>query len=137
MTAIRLIKPSILAVIFLFGPVPAYALQAVTVVHDQPGATFHAEDIAKFSEQIEQMKAQVTQLQQTYSAITGSSGVGQLFQNPQLKAMLPADWQNVYNNVENGGYAGISGKLASISATEKNGFGATVDEQQDNIIRRE
>ncbi len=97
----------------------AAAQMPVAVTSDAPGATFHLEDIAKYVEQIDQMKLQVSQLQQTYSALTGSRGVGSLFQNPNLPAMLPSDWQRVYAAVGNGGFAGISGPLAQITAQEQ------------------
>jgi type IV secretion system protein VirB5 len=98
-------KPGIIAaaLVGVFATSPAFAQIPVTVTSDVPGTAFHIEDIAKYVEQIAQMKMQVEQLQQTYASMTGTRGIGQLFQNPQLANMLPSNWQGVYSSVANGG----------------------------------
>lgn len=74
----------------------------------------HVEDIAKFVEQIEQLKAQLTQMQQQYEALTGSRNLGDILNNPAFQDYLPADWQNVYKSLQNGGYSGLTGTAAAI-----------------------
>ena len=96
-----------------------HAQISVTVTTDIPGLSFHAEDIAKYVEMIKQMESQVKQLETTYKSLTGSSGIGSLFNNSSLKSLLPSDWQNVYESVSNGGYSGISGTVQSILSSEK------------------
>ena len=125
----------IVALAFALTAAPALAQVPVTVTSDIPGAMFHAEDIAKYSAQLEQMKLQVQQLQQTYSSLNGSTGIGRLFQNPNLQAALPSDWQGVYSSVSNGGYSGISGSVRSIIAAEKVA-GSTLSAQT-AIVNRE
>ncbi|MCO5055465.1 type IV secretion system protein [Thermomonas sp.] len=74
----------------------------------------HVEDIAKFVEQIEQLKAQLTQMQQQYDALTGTRNLGDILNNPAFQDYLPADWQNVYKSLQNGGYSGLTGTAAAI-----------------------
>lgn len=74
----------------------------------------HVEDIAKYAQQIEQLKTQVQQQKQQFAALTGSRGLGDIFQNPNLRNYLPNDWQKVYDAVQNGGYEGLSGRAKSI-----------------------
>jgi type IV secretion system protein VirB5 len=117
---------------------PAFAQIPVTVTSDVPGTTFHIENIAKYVAMIEQMKSQVAQLQQTYKSMTGSSGIGQLFQDPQLAKMLPSDWQNVYNSVKNGGYSGISGSVSSILSGEDQAVnGQSVAQAEQALVQRQ
>lgn len=110
---------AVLFIIFFGGTNNTYAQISVTVTTDIPGLSFHAEDIAKYVEMIQQMKSQIEQLEATYKSLTGSSGIGSLFDNSALKSLLPSDWQNVYESVSNGGYSGISGTVSSILSSEK------------------
>lgn len=115
----------------------ARAQVPVTVTSDIPGTVFHAEDIAKYIQQIEQMKLQVQQLQQTYASLNGSTGIGALFQNPALKNMLPVNWQTVYNSVAHGGYSGISGSVTSILASENASISGSTSSAQAAIVARQ
>ncbi len=122
--------------VLAFAPA-AFAQIPVTVTSNVPGIAWHAEDIAKFTQQIEQMKAQVQQLQTTYKSLTGSSGIGNLFRDPQLANMLPSNWQGVYSSVADGGYAGITGSVSQILTQEQGGIDGTVDQAQANIVQRQ
>lgn len=129
-----------LAAITLMGCMASSASFAqipVTVTSDVPGLGFHIEDVAKYVEQIEQMKMQVQQLQQTYSSMTGTRGIGQLFQNPNLQSMLPSDWQGVYSSVSNGGYSGISGSVQQIIQAEQSRMGGTQATGRQAVIDRQ
>ncbi|WP_244832513.1 P-type DNA transfer protein VirB5 [Caballeronia sp. TF1N1] len=121
----------------IFAASAASAQVPVTVTSDIPGLAFHTEDIAKFTAQLEQMKLQVQQLQQTYASLNGSTGIGSLFSNPMLRNALPADWQGVYSAVQSGGYSGISGTVNSIIAAEKATIGGPVDQAQAAIVARQ
>lgn len=72
------------------------------------------ETIAKWQQQYQQMTSQINQLQQQYSAVTGSRGLGNIMNNPALRNYLPNDWQNVYDSVKSGGYSGLSGRASTI-----------------------
>ncbi|HAV1900471.1 TPA: P-type DNA transfer protein VirB5 [Enterobacter hormaechei subsp. steigerwaltii] len=72
------------------------------------------ETMAKWKMQYDQMVNQIDQMKQQYAAMTGARGMGDLFNNPQLRDYLPQDWQGVYDSVKSGGYAGLSGRAESI-----------------------
>jgi type IV secretion system protein VirB5 len=77
------------------------------------------ETMAKWKLQYDQMVSQIDQMKQQYAAVTGARGMGELFNNPQLRDYLPQDWQGVYDSVKSGGYAGLSGRAASIYDNNK------------------
>jgi type IV secretion system protein VirB5 len=68
-----------------------------------------ASQAATLGQQLSEMKNQVTQLKNTYDSLNGSRGIGTIMNNPALRNYLPQDWQNVYDSVKQGGYAGLSG----------------------------
>ncbi|WP_033535557.1 P-type DNA transfer protein VirB5 [Bordetella trematum] len=77
------------------------------------------ETMAKWKMQYDQMVSQIDQMKQQYAAVTGTRGMGELFNNPQLRDYLPQDWQGVYDSVKLGGYAGLSGRAESIYENNK------------------
>lgn len=77
------------------------------------------ETMAKWKMQYDQMVSQIDQMKQQYAAVTGARGMGELFNNPQLRDYLPQDWQGVYDSVKSGGYAGLSGRAESIYNNNK------------------
>lgn len=77
------------------------------------------ETMAKWKMQYDQMVSQIDQMKQQYAAVTGARGMGELFNNPQLRDYLPQDWQGVYDSVKSGGYAGLSGRAESIYDNNK------------------
>lgn len=135
----KLTRAAFAAVAFVGGAASsgAFAQMPVTITSDVPGTVFHIEQIAKYVEQIEQMKMEVQQLQLTYNSITGTRGIGQLFQNPQLARMLPSDWQNVYNSVSEGGYSGISGSVKQIIKEEQSRTEGTVASGRQAVTDRQ
>lgn len=77
------------------------------------------ETMAKWKTQYDQMVSQIDQLKQQYTAVTGTRGMGQLFNDPQLRDYLPHDWQGIYDAVKSGGYAGLSGRAESVYSQNK------------------
>lgn len=77
------------------------------------------ETMAKWKTQYDQMVSQIDQLKQQYAAVTGTRGMGHLFNDPQLRDYLPQDWQGVYDAVKSGGYAGLSGRAESVYSQNK------------------
>ncbi|WP_281661163.1 P-type DNA transfer protein VirB5 [Microvirgula aerodenitrificans] len=77
------------------------------------------ETIAQWKRQYDQMMSQIEQAKKQYESLTGSRGMGNIMNNPALRDYLPADWQGVYDSVRNGGYAGLSGRGASVYAANK------------------
>jgi type IV secretion system protein VirB5 len=62
-----------------------------------------ADQFKKWKDQYDQMEKTIDQGKQTYSAITGSRGMGNIMNSPDLKNMLPAEWGNVLNTVKGTG----------------------------------
>ncbi|MDP4573449.1 P-type DNA transfer protein VirB5 [Pseudomonas sp. LPH60] len=73
----------------------------------------------RWSQQVVQMKTQIDQMKQQYSSLTGSRGLGRIYDNPQLRNYLPNDWQGVYDAVRNGGWDGLDGRASGIYASNK------------------
>ena len=76
--------------------------------------TAHGEAVAKYVEQIQQLKMQVEQVRQQYAALTGVRNLGDILNNPQLREYLPQEWQQVYDAIRSGGYEGLTGAARSI-----------------------
>jgi type IV secretion system protein VirB5 len=81
--------------------------------------TNHLETIAKWQQQYQQMTQQISQLKQEYSALTGSRGLGTILNDPAYRQYLPADWQAVYDAVQSGGYAGLTGRAKTLYEQNK------------------
>jgi type IV secretion system protein VirB5 len=78
-----------------------------------------AANIAKYIEMIEMYKVQIQQMKQQYESLSGIRGLGSLLNDPQYASYLPSDWKKVYNGVQNGKYAGLSGTAAAIRDATK------------------
>lgn len=74
---------------------------ATTVSHQ-------AANIAKFTAQVDLLTNQLTQLQNEYKSITGIRGFGDLLKNESFQDNLPDDWEFIYDQVRNKGYAGLN-----------------------------
>lgn len=110
----------------------ASAQWAVTNVNDIPNmitkGAWQAANIAKYVEQIEQLKMTVEQQKQQYQALTGTRGLGEIFNDPSMSRYVPDQWSDLYNGIRNGNLQGItsavdaemqdqnSGSLADMSA---------------------
>jgi type IV secretion system protein VirB5 len=62
-------------------------------------------DITKINNQVQQ----IVQLQQQLASINGVRNLGQVFNNPLLQQVIPADAYVVINAVSNNGYSGLNG----------------------------
>lgn len=94
-------------------------------------------DSSSFGQMVLSVKAlgdQLTQLQATYQAVSGTRSLGAIFYNPALRGYLPADWARVYDTAAAGGYAGISGPLRAVQDGER--FPGTVTDAQASITAR-
>lgn len=76
-----------------------------TQVTDSPMTVAEfASNTTRWAQQVQQMTSQIDQMKQQYGALTGSRGLGRVFDHPQLRDYLPQDWQAVYDAVKRGGY---------------------------------
>lgn len=72
------------------------------------GQTQHMESVAKYVEQINQLKMQVEQMRTQYAAITGVRGLGTILNDPRVREYLPEDWKRIYDAVRSGNYEGLT-----------------------------
>lgn len=79
----------------------------------------HLAEIGKMVEQINHLKMQYDQLQQTYAAMTGARNLGDVLNNPLLQSYIPANWREVYGNIQSGGYTGLTGAGKAIRDSNK------------------
>lgn len=91
-------------------------IDIATLTQDQIN---QAANLAKYVEMISMYKTQIEQMKQQYEALSGSRGLGSLLNNPQYSNYLPSDWKKVYNGVQNGRYAGLSGTASAIRDATK------------------
>jgi type IV secretion system protein VirB5 len=85
---------------------PTGAAYATMPVIDVAAITQLLQEIMAWDEQLQGMRAQLSQLQQTTSALTGPRGMEQLLpQTPAARNYLPADWISLANVVESPGGA--------------------------------
>lgn len=99
----------ILAIITLVSSV-AFSTnsQAGIPVIDSSNLAQQIQQVAAWAQQYTQMANQITQLQQTYTSITGSRNLGSILTNPLLSNVVPSDLLTVYGAINSGGYANIS-----------------------------
>lgn len=75
-----------------------------TQVTDSPMTVAEfASNASRWAQQVQQMTSQIDQMKQQYGALTGSRGLGRVFDDPQLREYLPQDWQAVYDAVKKKG----------------------------------
>lgn len=77
-------------------------------VIDSSNLAQQIQQVAAWAQQYTQMANQITQLQQTYTSITGSRNLGNILTNPLLANVVPPDLLTVYGSINSGGYANIS-----------------------------
>lgn len=110
---VKLLAVAMLSAAFA-GPVLASGVPVVDVALNTQTQANQMANIAKYIEQIAQLKAQLDQMKQQYESITGSRNLGEILNNPAFQNYLPQQWQDVYAKVQNGGYKGLTGSAALI-----------------------
>lgn len=110
---------SVAAVVAVAGlgfssPANATGVPVVDALLNTQTQANQAANIAKYIEQIAQLKSQLDQMKQQYESITGTRNLGEILNNPAFQNYLPQEWQDVYSKVQNGGYKGLTGSAALI-----------------------
>lgn len=100
-------------------PVTDLALNGQTMANQVATMAQWAQQIAEMKSQFDQMEKEYAQMERDYEAVTGSRGLGNIMNDHTLRDYLPADWQGVYDNVRNGGYARLTGRGASVYNANK------------------
>lgn len=79
------------------------------------------QDMTQWAEQLQQMYRQIDEMQKQYEqleaqaeAISGTRNLGDIFNNPLFRNYLPDDWQNVYDEIKDGGYGSLTGEARLI-----------------------
>lgn len=103
----------------------ASAQEAVTNVNDVgtmiTKAAWQAANIAKYAEQIDQLKAQLAQAQQQYNSLTGSRGMGSLYNNPSLSSAIPSQWSGLYSGATSGNLQGLGSQVSKLVGVQQAG----------------
>ncbi len=69
--------------------------------------------------QLEQMTNQLKQLEETKAAVTGSRGLGDILNNPEIRQVVPAEPAQSFDAVRTAGAAGLSTQAATIRQASK------------------
>lgn len=96
----------------------AFAQFTVNVNSDIPAMINQGQTMAQWARQYQQMVQQITHLRNQYDAMTGSRGLGQIFNDPNLRTYLPDQWSNVYELVRRGQLPGVSSRATAIYSAE-------------------
>lgn len=90
------------------------AICAQQFVIDEAAIAKAVEQLEQLKQQYDELKKETKQLQQTYSAITGTRGFGEVLKNESFKDNLPENWSAVYNNLRQQGYTGLTPQAKEI-----------------------
>lgn len=107
----------VVATVFAFSTTGSLAT-GIPVV-DGTAAANHVIQFAEILNQLNTMKSQLEQQVTSYKALTGSRNFGAILNNPELRSALPSDWQQVYDNIQKGGYKGLDGTAQAIADAAK------------------
>lgn len=88
--------------------------QAQFAVIDVANLTQALQQVMAWQKQYQQMNDQKSQLQQQYAAATGNRGLGSYADDPSLRALVPADLQQLYENLRTKGAAGLSANARTL-----------------------
>src|ERR1700739_4444765 len=105
-------KPQLAIAAIACGCIAAGAAQADIPVLD--GA-----NLVQAINQIAAWKKQYDQMQQQYTALTGSRGLGNIQNNPALQTIVSQDAANVYGAIQSRGSAGLSSTALFLRSSTK------------------
>lgn len=95
---------------------------------------FDASSVAQAIASVQELKNQVEQQKQLYSALNGNRGMGTLLNNPALRNYLPDDWRQVYDTLNSGDVSGLTGTAAQIRKANQIFDCAKVQNSQDKLF---
>ena len=99
------------------GPAFATGIPVVDGLLNAQTTTNQAANIAKYVEQIVQLKAQLDQAKQLFNSMNGARGMASLLNDPGARQYLPKDASQVYGLVTGpggGAFGGLTGSAKSI-----------------------
>lgn len=71
--------------------------------------------IGKLRQQITNQIDQIKHLKNQFKAVSGSRNLGEILNNPLLKAYLPEDWKEVYEAMNSNGKSGMSSAALALA----------------------
>lgn len=95
---------------------------------------FDAASVMQAIASVQELKSQVEQQKQLYSALNGNRGMGTLLNNPALRNYLPDDWKKVYDTLNSGNINGLTGTAAQIRKANQIFDCAKVQNAQDKLL---
>ena len=87
-------------------------------------------EMAEMANQLNTMKSQLTQQQQTYKSLVGARNINDLLSNPALSKYLPSDAVKSYENIRQGNYDGALGDMAKLAKKYEARSGSSKDQYQ-------
>lgn len=90
-----------------------------TPAHAEIYSVYDERNVAQAVATVGQLKQQVQQEIAIYRSMSGARGFGALLDRPGLANALPANWQNIYAAVQQGGYAGLTGPAKALRTQNK------------------
>jgi type IV secretion system protein VirB5 len=92
------------------------ASHAQVVVTDPLGQVQWVQQVTTLSQQLTTLKSQLQTQEAQYASLTGSTGIGNLLNTDasSLKANLPSNWSQVYNDALNSGSSGYNARSTQI-----------------------
>jgi type IV secretion system protein VirB5 len=111
----------VLAALFALGLLVPAKAEAQIPVTDVASFTEQVktrlQTVLKLYQQYMQMKLQYDMAVDSYNALVGARRISDIFDNPALRAYLPEDWVEMYDDVKNAGYNARSQSMQNIYAS--------------------
>lgn len=112
------------------------AMLSISVpAHAGPLSVTDAKMLLEAKRQVDQLRDQLSEVKRAYASVTGTRGLGDILNDRTLRNTLPADWRQVYDGVNRGGYSGISGSIDSI--LENEAYDGSIDDGMTNMRDRQ
>lgn len=107
--------------VVLFAGTVAQPAHAQAVVYDPTNWVQNLQQVQQAVQQVKELQAQLEQAKQTYQALSGVRGLGDVFNNPELRNYLPQDWSKLYDSATSGNLGGITGAVDGIVQANRAG----------------
>lgn len=75
--------------------------------------------VQAWKQQYDQMTVQIKQLQDQHAALTGSRGLGNIINNPQLRSIVPADAAQTFDALRTSGAAAMTAEAITVRNASK------------------
>lgn len=102
--------------LLLITPISAPVYATGIPVIDVANLANSIQNIVKWSQQLQQMSAQLDEQKKQFDSLNGLRNVGKLLKNDLLSQYIPMDYQAAVNQLLDGGEGGFSGISGSISS---------------------